>query len=304
MPIDDLEDGGYPNGWLVPPSSRAAQPNNWTYPANWLAPASPAPPGTAQHSAVNPTPINPAALRPDPSSALWPPVWGSDSLGMPLTRPTFPDAFGRFPPTPFPPLTGFPQSTPTPGLFGFVPDPPKYGLFNLTLTPTGPVAPPSIAAFSAPQGSFGTPPRSQPVPNFSSSPFSNPAFQTNSSFTDRLSGTLASGNPLGLASTPPLQLPMAGSFSSLGPTHLLPTDFSAPPITNPQSAFFANLGSSPDAATGPNGDLLARILNFLNPISPANAAGDEDEIPPAELEALLHILNPEIAQQLIEQNRF
>ena len=67
MPIDDLENDGYPNDWFVPPSSRAAQPNNWTYPADWLAPAPPAPPGTAQPSAINPTPTNPAAaLRPDP----------------------------------------------------------------------------------------------------------------------------------------------------------------------------------------------------------------------------------------------
>jgi len=163
---------------------------------------------------------------------LW---WGSDSLGMPFTPPTFPDSFGRFPPTPFPPVTGFPQFTPVPGLFGFVPDQPTYGLFNLRLTPTGPVAPPSIAAFSAPQGPFGIPPETQPIPNFSSSPFSNPAFQIISGFTDQLFGTSASGNPLGLASTLPLKLPMVGSFSSLGPTALLPTDFSAPPIANPQS---------------------------------------------------------------------
>ena len=303
MPIDELEDDGYPNDWFVPPSSRAAPPSDWTYPANWLAPAPPAPPGTAQPSAFNPTPINPAALRPDPSSAFWPPVWGSDSLGMPFTPPTFPDAFGRFPAAPFPPLSGFPQVTPVPGLFGFVPDPPKYGLFNLTLTPTGPVAPPSIAASSARQGPFGTPPGLQPIPNFSSSPFSNPAFQTISGFTDQLSGTSASGNPLGLASTPPLQLPMVGSFSSLGPTALLPTDFSAPPIADPQSVSFANPGSSLGAPAGANGDLLARILNFLNPISPAYAADDEGEIPPAELEALLHLLNPEVAQRLSEINR-
>jgi len=45
-------------------------------------------------------------------------------------------------------------------------------------------------------------------------------------------------------------------------------------------------------------------VNALNPISPAYAADDEGEIPPAELEALLHLLNPEIAKRLIEQNRF
>jgi len=97
---------------------------------------------------------------------------------------------------------------------------------------------------------------------------------------------------------------MVGSFSSLGPTALLPTDFSAPPFANPQSVSFANQGNSPEPPTSANGDPLAKILNFLNPITPAYAAGDEDEIPPAELEALLHLLNPEIAQRLIEQNRF
>jgi hypothetical protein len=143
----------------------------------------------------------------------------------------------------------------------------------------------------------------QPIPNFFSSPFSTSPYQTDSSFTDQPSWTPALGNPLGLAAAPSLNLPMAGSLSRLGPSAGLPTDLSAP-LVNPQPLSFADQGSSPGAPAGVNGSLLARILNFLNPISPAYAADDEGEIPPAELEALLHLLNPDVAKRLIEQNRF
>jgi len=97
---------------------------------------------------------------------------------------------------------------------------------------------------------------------------------------------------------------MVGSFSTLGAFPVLPTDFIAPPIGSARSLSFADQGNLLPPSTSPNGDLLTSILNFLNPISPAYAADDEGEIPPAELEALLHLLNPELAKRLIEQNRF
>jgi hypothetical protein len=52
------------------------------------------------------------------------------------------------------------------------------------------------------------------------------------------------------------------------------------------------------------GDFFLRLLNALNPISPAYAADDEDEIPSELLAVLLHGLDPEIAKKLIEQHRF
>jgi len=128
MPIDDLEDDGYPNDWFVPQSAggAATQRNDWTYPANWIAPAPLASPsaaqslGSPQPSAANPNPVNPTApLRPDPFSPFWSLVPGSHLRDVPWIPPTFPDAFGRFPPTPFPSLSDFPQPGPLPGLFGF-----------------------------------------------------------------------------------------------------------------------------------------------------------------------------------------
>jgi hypothetical protein len=52
------------------------------------------------------------------------------------------------------------------------------------------------------------------------------------------------------------------------------------------------------------GDFFLRLLNALNPISPAYAADEEDEIPSELLAALLHGLDPELAKKLIEQHRF
>jgi hypothetical protein len=118
MPFDPWNtDDGYPDDWFVPPSSSA----QGTAPPTFGAPPNPfnplltnAPPSfRAPYIApptfkTQPSPFNSASTNLLPPSHPYSPYWGSLSadrlrVGAWLP-PTFPDAFGRFPPPPPLPL--------------------------------------------------------------------------------------------------------------------------------------------------------------------------------------------------------
>jgi hypothetical protein len=86
---------------------------------------------------------------------------------------------------------------------------------------------------------------------------------------------------------------------------IIPPSLSATPLATTAAASFARGRSSPagSALAGTDSNPLTRLLNVLNPISPANAAEDEGGgLPPALAQALLQgLLDAATAKRLAEQ---
>jgi hypothetical protein len=145
----------------------------------------------------------------------------------------------------------------------------------------------------------------QPVPNFGSSLFSVPPFDAASSLGDPDPRRSLPGSQA--APAPPSQFAGVDGFPIFNAYGTIPPSPGATPLATTAGASFARGRTSPGGSVlaGPDSNPLSRLLNALNPISPANAAEDEGGgLPPALAQALLQgLLDAATAKRLAEQRK-
>jgi len=110
-PLPPLNDG-YPDDWHVPPSAQGdGFPDDWYVPESAAVPSASQPAPSAQPNAANPGFAGWPAPPPGSIAAYWARMAADRQRTAPWAPPMFPDAFGRFPPSPFAPTqSGLPTA--------------------------------------------------------------------------------------------------------------------------------------------------------------------------------------------------
>jgi hypothetical protein len=147
----------------------------------------------------------------------------------------------------------------------------------------------------------------QPVPKFGTVPFYGPPFEATSGFGDPYPLPSLPRNQAGFVPAPPSQSGGVNGFPIFNAYGTIPPSLRATPLATTAAASFARGQSSPagSALAGTDSNPLSRLLNALNPISPANAAEDEGGgFPPALAQAVLQgLLDAATAKKLAEQQK-
>jgi len=286
-PDDRVMPDGYPNDWGM----SDGYPDDWIAPAPSTAQTQPVP--SAQPAAINPSISNRSAASPDPYATYWATIPASRVGAMAWHPPIFPNSFGQFQLTPTTPPSTPPL--PTGGLLG--------ALANLQAAPSRPSIPaggllealanlqptPSVPASSGwrdlPSATSGA----QQVPTFQPAIFSDLPFDAASGVSGQYPPHSLPGTQAGLTPAWPNQSVGTNGFLVFNANGILPPGLGATPLATSAAASFARGRSSPTASAraGSESNPFSRILNAVNPISPAFAADEEGwGFPPVIAQAL------------------
>jgi hypothetical protein len=335
VPQNTGNSASYPDDWFVPAVSSSA--NSVRTAPNFQS----APIATANGNKFASPSNNSPAARPDPLAAYWslipasragamawhPPIFLPPNPFSPenipasawvTPPPIFPHSFGQFPSTAREPLD-VPPTAAAHGLLGGIakllaastpPDVPEIGpgqgLLGAIARLPDASTPPNVPAIGPGQGLIAPMLWAQPAPNFGSALFSAPPFEATSGFGDLYPRRSLLGNLAGLAPAPPSQSAGTNAFPTFNANGIIPPSLGALPLATTAAASFARGRTSPGPAfAGPDSNPLSRLLNALNPISPANAAEDEGGgLPPALFQALLQgLIDAATAKRLAEQQK-
>jgi hypothetical protein len=334
VPWSAETDALFPNDWIYPDSENTRAPA--------VAPST-TPPAASQQPNPNPSITSRAPAPFDPFAAYWSRIPASRIGALAWAPPIFPDSFGQFPPAESPPRNDPPSFAPG-GLLGAIPrmcaaaplnNSPSFapgGLLGAIpkmcapASATDPLAaaangilggiaklippptPTSGASIDAGQGPFAPMLGAQPAPRFGPTLFSDLPFEAPFGVDDGFSWSSPLGSLAGFAPSPANRFAGTSGFPIFDASGKLLPDPSATPLSTAAAASFARGPSSPagSALASSNSNPFTRLLNALNPISPANAAEDEGGgLPPALFQALLQgLIDAATAKRLAEQQRF
>jgi hypothetical protein len=335
MPFDpsfpsDPEDDGFPNDWFVPQAD--GFPNDWFVPDNQNPPAPTAAPPSAppapspQASAGKPVPSNRPAPRFDPYEAFWSQVPASRVGAMAWHPPIFlsPDSFAPQdtpssarggPPARFsnplaqflPPTYALPGLAPDVGTGGILSGIPKLAAASGVPNPGDATASGLLggtAKLSTTLGPTGIPSSKIAPGLLAPLRFSGP-LPSDSGMDDQDPRPPLPGDLAEPARGPLSQPSDTNELLTFDKSGILPPNPSATPLATTAAPSFAPSGGSPSnpSLAGADSNPLSRLLNALNPISPAYAADEEGfGWPPVLAQALAQgLIDAATAKRLIER---